>query len=220
MDITKLSINQKKRLFQQLYDDEQQRLKLNNYKTKYPEFKNKINHLNLTINELTKNIDGNKKIIEKIKLDFENSSLDQNNYLLGAIKSYEEHNGQLEASIIILKNYLSDTKKDFEKICLHKWIQKTDYKFYDENDQNHENNNMKGYIDVNEEDIQGIKNIIDNVINWNCHLRNKIDKNIDLKQWKKKLIPKSFHCDDCYDRETYYVCKNCDYKHTVSFYSK
>lgn len=217
MDITKLSINQKKRLYQQLYDDEQERLKLNNYKTKYPVFKDKINSLNLSINELTKNIDENKKIVDKIKSDFENYSPTKYNSLVGTIQSYEEHNKQLEDSITILKKYISDTKKDFEKICLHEWIQQMDYKFYDENNQN---NDIKGYIDVNEDDIQGIKNIIDNVINWNNHLRNKIDKNINLKQWKKKLIPKSFYCNDCYDRETYYVCKNCDYKHITHFYSK
>ena len=62
MNIKTLNINEKKRLFTDLKNDEIERLKLDTYNIKYPAFKKKINYINLAINELKNSLSSSRRL--------------------------------------------------------------------------------------------------------------------------------------------------------------
>jgi hypothetical protein len=212
MNIKTLNINEKKRLFTDLKNDEIERLKLDTYNIKYPGFKKKINCINLAINELKNNIIKNNEIIKDI--NFKITSRNSHNDI---INDYNEHNKQIEETVNILKKQITEIKDEFEPFCIHTWI--TEFKYTQAD--NIQSNDKESYVNCSKDDFDDIKQTANNINTCNTYNKDhKIIDNIILENWKKKLVVKSLCNNDCYDRETYYLCENCDHHHTVNFYSK
>lgn len=202
MNLSELTEKQKKRLLNDLQEEERDKKRKLNYSRKYPEFERTINSLNFIKSELQSNLNNNLKVI--------------NNTFTDNVKnSITEHNNKINSSLNILNNIIFDKKYSFQDMCIHEWITEYKYKYIQKNDI--KQNDNKTYEDCNDSDIENIKDYIKGNIFYS---KNNIDENINMNEWKKTLAIKNFKDYTCYDREIYNECKKCSFRHTISFYSK
>jgi hypothetical protein len=198
INLKTLSSNEKKRLYSELNSEFKNKEKEKEYTNKFPQFSHTINSLNFIKLELISNFNKNEETINNLKcnkLNLENSD--------NTIKSLIGHNKKIQDSINTIDVQIFKIKFEFQNICIHKWVTYYKYSLIKNID-----NNDQSYINCNESDINEIKKTFNTLENFN------------LNDWKKKLEIKNFNRYECYDRETYYKCKNCDFCHTISFYSK
>lgn len=202
IDVNSLNSNQKKRLLQQLYDDEQYNVKKKNYELKYPSFKQTICDFENAISELQENMKKNNILIQTLNNNIKKTELSND------LKNIINKNNNIYNSIKTLENHIINIKKDFSNICIHQWI--TETKYY--NISNIETDKLNEYEICDESDITQIKNIINN--------SNEKNKEIISQDWGKIKTNKKFYDYNPYDRETYYICETCNHHHTIHFYSK
>lgn len=200
MNLPELTEKQKKRLLNDLQQEEHDKKRKLNYNYKYPEFERTINSLNFIKSELQSNLNNNLKVINSNITDDVKNSI-------------TEHNNKINSSLSILDNIIFDKKHSFQDICIHEWI--TEYKYIQQHDI--KQNDNKEYENCNDSDIENIKDYIKGNIFYS---KNNIDENININEWKKTLVTKNFREYTCYDREIYNECKKCSFYHTISFYSK
>lgn len=220
MNINTLNINEKKRLLDDLKEDDNKRVKLIMHNRKYPEFQKKINYINFAIFELKNNINKNNEMTADLNFKSENklslfsiSKKSSND----TIENYKDHNKKIEEAINVLKAQIVEIKNNFENYCVHDWINKWEYKQII----NIKSDEAELYEDCLFNDIDAIKKAVNNINKCNAYKSNyKNIENVIVADWKKKQVFELFHDNDCYDREIYYTCKNCDHRHTVNFYSK
>ena len=220
MNINTLNINEKKRLLDELKEDDNKRIKLDTHNKKYPEFQKKINYINLAIFELKNNINKNNEMIVDLNFKSENKlslfsiSEKSSNDI---IENYKDHNKRIDKAINVLKAQIIEIKNNFENYCVHDWINKWEYKQVIDI----KNTDMDSYEDCAEKDFDAVKKAVDDVNKCNAYKSYyKNIENVIIKDWKKKQVTELFRDNDCFDRETYYTCKNCNHRHTVNFYSK
>ena len=199
-------MSKKKRLLNELTEDNENIVKKQNFELKYPEFKQTINSFNFIISELISNINKNNKAINELKNNLIDNSIND------SIKTLQDHNDKILDNINIIKKQITQLKINFQNICIHKWV--TNYKYILKDDIYSKNNS---YYDCDESDLK----FIEKIQTYSYTLHETINNsNLDLTQWKKKRVIENFEEYDSYDRETYHKCNICDYHHTINFYSK
>ena len=213
--IESLNNNQKKRLLSILNEDESNRIKLHKYNLKYPSFKEKIYNLNNAISELQENMETNKSLMETLNCNLKKEkSIETKTSFLNTLNNFINKNKGIQASINTLENQISDIKKEFSEFCIHKWM--TELKYVKISDIKEEE--LDKHMICEESDINEINKTIQERNKYNY--TRELNETIILQDWRKIYINKNFYNFDIYDRETYYICKTCNYHHTVHFYSK
>ena len=139
MNLSELTEKQKKRLLNDLQQEEHDKKRKLNYNYKYPEFERTINSLNFIKSELQSNLNNNLKIINSNITDDVKNSI-------------TEHNNKINSSLNLLDNIIFDKKYSFQDVCIHEWI--TEYKYTQQCDI--KQNDNETYEDCNNSDIKKI----------------------------------------------------------------